>query len=63
MPVAAAPVVPEPDGAAVPSEFVPGAPALLPSAPPLAAPGEAALPPDAPLLPPDDCAKAAALNT
>ncbi len=56
MPVAAAPVVPDPDGAAVPSELVPGAPALVPNAPPLAAPGEA---PDAPPVPPDVWAKTA----
>ena len=59
MPVAAEPVVPDPDGAAVPSEFVPGEPALVPSDPPLAAPGDDAPvdPPELPPAPPDACAR------
>jgi uncharacterized membrane protein YtjA (UPF0391 family) len=53
--------VPDPDGAAVPSEFVPGAPALVPSDPPLAAPGDDAPvdPLELPLAPPEVWARAA----
>lgn len=46
MPVAADPPRPGPDGTAVPAEFVPGAVALVPSAPPDRAPLSDGAPPD-----------------